>query len=158
MIDSVGRMRQAIEVLAQDLASQENRADAKACAANVSRNEVLISFVLLRLPDVCDWRLVDITACSGGGILADEDFRAHCIWCWNRKRDLVADSDKLRKKTRQEKLGLIGEHADRRPLVALDVNHALAAHWNERDEGLRSHAVGGQFRTALRKCKTPVRA
>src|SRR5271157_1667037 len=157
MIDSVGRMRQAIEVLAQDLASQENRADAKACAANVSRNEVLISFVLLRLPDVCDWRLVDITACSGGGILADEDFRAHCIWCWNRKRDLVADSDKLRKKTRQEKLGLIGERTGSKLLLQLYADHALPADMNGRVEGRKSHAVGVHYRGALRRCKMPIR-
>ena len=114
MIDAVGRTRQAIEVFAQDLARQENCADAKASPLNLGRNEVLISFVLLGLADVSDWRLVDITARSGGGILGDEDFRAHCIWCWNRKCDLVADSDRLRKKTRQEKLGLIGEHTGSR--------------------------------------------
>ena len=93
MIDSVGRMRQAIEVFAQDLARQENRADAKASTVNLGRNEVLISFVLLGLADVSDWRLVDITVRSGGGILGDEDFRADCIWCWNRKCDFVADGD-----------------------------------------------------------------
>ena len=52
MIDAGGRMRHAIEVLAQDLAWQENRADAKASTVNLSRNEVLISLVLLGLADV----------------------------------------------------------------------------------------------------------
>ena len=117
MIDSVGRTRQAIEVLAQDLARQENRADAKASPVNLGRNEVLISFVLLGLADVSDWRLVDITARSGDGILGDEDFRAHCIGYANRKCDFVADSDRLRKKTGQQKLGLIGEHAGSRHLI-----------------------------------------
>ena len=57
MIDSVGRTRQAIEVLAQDLARQENRADAEASLANFGRDEVLTSFVLLGLAGVSDWRL-----------------------------------------------------------------------------------------------------
>ena len=100
MIDSVGRTRQAIEVLAQDLARQENRADAKASTLNLSRNVLLISFVLLGLADVSDGRLIEITTGSGGGILGDQDFRTDCIWCWNRKCDFVADSDRLRKKTR----------------------------------------------------------
>ena len=65
MIDSVGRTRQAIEVLAQDLARQENRADAKASPLNLGRNEVLISFVLLGLADVSDRRLVEITVRTG---------------------------------------------------------------------------------------------
>jgi len=56
MIDSVGRTRQAIEVLAQDLARQKNRADAKASPANFGRDEVLISFVLLGLAYLSDWR------------------------------------------------------------------------------------------------------
>ena len=150
MIDSVGRTRQAIEVLAQDLARQENRADAKASPVNLGRNEVLISFVLLGLADVSDWRLVDITARSGGGILGDEDFRADCIWCWNRKCDLVADSDRLRKKTRQQKLGLIGEHTGSRLLLQLDADHALPADRKGRVEGRKSHAVGGHYRGALR--------
>ena len=157
MIDSVGRTRQAIEVVAQDLARQENRADAKASLVNLGRNEVLISFVLLGLADVSDWRLVDITARSGAGILGDEDFRAHCIWCWNRKCDFVSDSDMTCKKTGQQKLGLIGEHTDSRFLLPLDAHHALAADRNGRAEGRKSHAVGGHYRAALRKCKTPLR-
>ena len=52
MIDSVGRTRQAIEVLAQDLARQENQADAEASPLNLARNEVLISFVVFGLADV----------------------------------------------------------------------------------------------------------
>ena len=79
MIDSVGRTRQAIEVLAQDLARQENRTDAKASPANLGRNEVLISFVLFGLADVSDWHLVDITFRAGGGILGDQDFCANRI-------------------------------------------------------------------------------
>ena len=130
MIDSVGRTRQAIEVLAQDLARQENRADAKASPLNLGRNVVLISFVQLGLADVSDWRLVDITARSGGGILGDEDFRANCIWCWNRKCDLVSDSDRLRKKTGQQKLGLISEHTGSSSLLQLEVRHTFPADRN----------------------------
>ena len=145
MIDSVGRTRQAIEVLAQDLARQENRTDAKASSVNLGRNKALISFVLLRPADVSDRRLVDISAWFGDGILGDEDFRAHCIWCWNRKRDFVADSDRLREKTRQQKLGLIGEDTGSRLLLPLDANHALPAHRNGRAEGRKSHAVAGSI-------------
>src|SRR5271166_2841471 len=157
LIDSVGRKRHSIEVLTQDLARQENRADAQAPPANFGRGEVLISFVLLGLADVSDWRLVDITARSRGGILGDEDFRAHRIWCWNRKCDFVADSDKLRKKTGHEKLGLIGEHTGGRLLLQRDADHALAADRKGRIEGRKSHAVGGHYRGALRRCKMPIR-
>ena len=129
MIDSVGRTQQAVEVLAQDLARQENRADAKASPVNLGRNEVLISFVLLGLGDVSDWRLVKVTDRSGGGILGDEDFRAHCIWCWNRKRDLVPDSDRLRKKTGQQKLSLIGEDTGSRVPLQLEFRHTLPTYW-----------------------------
>ena len=115
---------------------------------------MLTSFVLLGLADVSDWRLVDITARSGGGILGDEDFRAHCIWCWNRKCDLVADSDRLRKKTGQQKLGLIGEHTGSRFFLPLDADHAFPANRNGRVEIRKSHAIGGHCRTALRKSKT----
>ena len=52
IIDSVGRTRQAIEILAQDLARQENQADTEASPLNLGRNEVLISFVLFGLADV----------------------------------------------------------------------------------------------------------
>src|ERR1039458_2635916 len=38
MIDPIGRMRQAVEVLAQNLARQKNRADAKASSLNLGRN------------------------------------------------------------------------------------------------------------------------
>ena len=145
MIDSVGRTRQAIEVLAQDLAWQEYRSYAKASSVNLGRNKALISFVLLRPADVSDRRLVDITARFGDGILGDEDFRTHCIWCWNRKRDFVADSDRLRKKTGQQKLGLIGEDTGSRLLLPLDANHALPAHRNGRAEGRKSHAVAGSI-------------
>ena len=62
MTDSVGRTRQSIEILAQDLARQENLGDAKASPLNLSGNEVLVSFVLLGLADVSDRRLIDITA------------------------------------------------------------------------------------------------
>src|SRR5271157_3385246 len=157
MIDSVGRTRQAVEVLAQGLARHKNLADAKASPANLGGNEVPISFVRLGLADVSDWRLVDITARSGGGILVDKDFRARCIWCWDRKCYFVADSDRLRKKTRQEKLGLIGEHANSGILLQLEIRHTLPAHWNGRAERHKSHVVGGQYRTALRKCKMPLR-
>jgi shikimate 5-dehydrogenase len=61
MIDAVGRTRQAIEVLAEDLARQENRADAEASALNLGRNEVLVSFVPLGMADVSDWRLIEKT-------------------------------------------------------------------------------------------------
>src|ERR1039458_10702947 len=88
MIDSVGRLRQAIEVLAQDLAWQKYRSYAKASSLNLGRNEVLISFVQLGLADISDRCLVDTTAQSGGGILGDEDFWTYCIWCWNRKREI----------------------------------------------------------------------
>jgi hypothetical protein len=157
MIDSVGRTRQAIEVLAQDLARQENRTDAKASSVNLAGDEVLISFVLFGLADVSDRRLVDITAQCGGGILGDEDFRAHCIWCWNRKRDFIADSDRLREKTGQQKLGLIGEHTGSRLLLPLDANHALPAHRNGRAEGGKSHAVAGSIGLPCRNSKTPLR-
>src|ERR1035438_3411639 len=154
MIDSLGRTRQAIEILAQDLARQENRADAQPSPLDLGRNEVLISFVLLRLADISDWRLVDITARPGGCILGDEDFWAHCIWRWNRKCDLVADSDKLRKKARQEKPGSIGQHAGSR-LLPLDADYALPAYRNGRAEGCKSHAAGGIIglpsRTAKRR-------
>ena len=59
MIDSVGRTRQPIEILAYDLARQENRANAEASPVNLGGNEVLIAFVLLGLADVSDWRLVE---------------------------------------------------------------------------------------------------
>src|SRR5271157_1036049 len=150
MIDSVRHTRQAIEVLAQDVAWQENRADAKASPLNLGRNEVLISFVLLGLADVSDGSLIEITTRSGGGSLGDEDFRADCIWCWNRKCDLVADSDRLREKTRQEKFGLIGEHAGSKRLLQLHADHAIPAGMNGRIEGRKSHAVGGHYRGALR--------
>src|SRR5271165_4358948 len=149
MIDSVRRRRQSIEVLAEDLARQENRAHAKTSPANLGRNVVLISFVPLGLADVCDWRLVDITTRSRGGILGDEDFRAHRIWCWNRECDFVADSDKLRKKTGHEKLGLIREHTGSRLLLQRDADHALAADRKGRIEGRESHAVGGHYRGGL---------
>src|SRR5271166_6461806 len=158
MIDSVRRRRQSIEVLAEDLARQENRAHAKASPANLGRNVVLISFVPLGLADVCDWRLVDIAARSGGGILGDKNFRTHCIWHWNRKCDLVAESDRLRKKTRQEKPRLIGEHTGSRIFLPLDADHALPANRNGRVEGRKSHAVGRHYRKSSRKCKMPIRS
>src|SRR5271166_6483555 len=148
MIDSVGYTRLAIEVFAQGLTRQENRADAKASPANFGRREVLSSFVPLGLADVSDWCLVDVTARSRGGILGDEDFRAHRIWCWNRKCDFVADSDKLRKKTGHEKLGLIREHTGSRLLLQRDADHALAADRKGRIEGRKSHAVDGHYRGA----------
>ena len=122
---------------------------------NLGRNEVLISFVLLGLADVSDRRLVDITARSGGGILGDEDFRTHCIWCGNRKCDFVADGDVRGKNAGQQKFCLIRKHASGGIRLALDAHHALAAYRNGRAEGRKSHAVGGHYRTALRKCKTP---
>src|SRR5271165_1669375 len=135
MIDSVRRRRHSIEVLTHDLAGQDNLVDAKASPADFGGNEVLISFVLLGVADVSDWRLVDITARSGGGILGDEDFRAHCVWCWNRECEFVADSDKLHKKTGKQKLGLIGEHTGSRFLLPLDAYHAFPAHRNGWAEG-----------------------
>src|SRR5271165_1989999 len=150
MIDSVRRRRQSIEVLAEDLARQENRAHAKASPANLGRNVVLISFVPLGLADVCDWRLVDITTRSGGGLLGDENFRTHRIWGWNRKCDLVADSDRLRKNTRQEKLGFISDHTGSKLLLQLYADHALPADVTGRVEGRKSHAVGVHYRGALR--------
>ena len=83
MIGSVGRTRQLIEVLAQDFARQEYRADAKASLVNFGRDEVLISFVLPGLADVSDWRLVERAIYSRRAVLRDEDFRTRCIWCWN---------------------------------------------------------------------------
>ena len=59
MIDSVGCARQVIEVFAQDLATQNNRADANASPANFGRDEVLISLVLLGPANVSNWRLVE---------------------------------------------------------------------------------------------------
>lgn len=99
MIASVGRVRQAIEVLAQDLAWQKYRSYAKASSVNLGRNKALISFVQLGLADVSDWNLVYITVRSRDGFLGDEDFRADRIGLRNRKYDFVADSDRLRKQT-----------------------------------------------------------
>ena len=135
MIDSLGRTRQAIEILAQDLARQENRADAQPSPLDLGRNEVLISFVLLRLADISDWRLVDITARPGGCILGDEDFWAHCIWRWNRKCDLVAGGDVRGKNAGQQKLRVISKHASGRTLLPLDRDYALTAYRNGRAEG-----------------------
>src|SRR5664279_4687506 len=143
MIDSVDRTWQAVEVLAQGLAGQEHCAHAKASPVNLGRNEVLISFVLLGLGDVSDWRLVKVTDRSGGGILGDEDFRAHCIWCWNRKRDFVADSDRLRKKTGQQKLSLIGEDTGSRVPLQLEFRHTLPTYWRP-----SRHTLGGKCRPA----------
>src|SRR5271166_2171812 len=157
MIDAVGPTQQAIEVLSHDLARQENRAHSKASTLNLSRNVMLISFVLPGLADVSDWHLVDMATRSGGGILGDEDFRADCIWCWNRKRDFVSDSDGLRKKSRQQKLGLIGEHTGSRIVLPLDADHALPADRDGRIEGRKSHAVGGHYRGALQRCKMAIR-
>src|SRR5208283_156194 len=127
-------------------ARQENCANAEASPANLGRNKVLISFVPPGLADISDWHLVEMTTRSGGGILGDEDFRADCIWCWNRKCDLVSDSDKLREKTGQEKLGLIGEHAGSRIVLPLDADHALPTDVTGRVEGHKSHAVGVHYR------------
>src|SRR5271157_3371952 len=149
MIDFDGNKLQSIEVLAEDLARQENRTDTEASPTNFGRDEVLISFVLLGVADVSDWRLVDITARSGGGILGDEHFRADCIWCWNRKCDLVPDSDRLRKNTGQEKLGLIGEQTGNMLLLQLDADHTLPAHRNGLAGWCKSHAVGGQYMGGL---------
>src|SRR5271165_2885639 len=157
MIDSVRRRRHSIEVLTHDLAGQDNLVDAKASPADFGGNEVLISFVLLGVADVSDWRLVDITARSGGGILGDEDFRADYIWSWNRKCDLVADSDRLRNKTRQQKLGLIGEHTGSSIVLPVDADHALPTDRNGRIEGRKSHAVRGHYRGALQRCKMSIR-
>jgi hypothetical protein len=68
MIDSIGRTREAIEVLAQDLAMQENDADAKASPENPGRNEVLISFVLLGLANISapSWRSISRAAAPPG--------------------------------------------------------------------------------------------
>src|ERR1035437_1743371 len=120
---------------------------------NLGRNEVLISFVLFGLADVSDLCLIDISTQPGGAILGDEDFRTYCIWCWNRKCDLVADSDKLREKARQEKSGSIGEHTGSRFLLPLDANHTLPAHLNGRAEGCKSHAVAGSIGRPCRTAK-----
>src|SRR5271165_5801908 len=157
MIDSLGCMREAIEVLAQDLARQKNRIDAKASTVNFGRNEVLMSFVRLGLGDASDWSLVDITARSGGGILGDEDFRAHCIWCWNRERHFVSEGDVRNETARQKKFCLIRKHAGGWIRSALNAHYPVAVHRNGRAGRCQGHAVGGQYRTALRKCKTPLR-
>src|SRR5271157_6195790 len=111
MIDSGGRMWQAIEVLAQNLARQENRGYAEASPLNFGRNEVLISLVLFGLADEPDWHLVDITARSGGSILGYEDFRAHRIRFGNRKCNLVSDGDVRDKNAGQQKSCLIWKYA-----------------------------------------------
>src|SRR5271157_3401128 len=134
MIDSVGRTRQAIEVLAQDLARQKNRADAKASPANFGRDEVLISFVLLGLAYVSDGRLVEITTLSGGGILGDKDFGARCIRCWNWKHDLVSEGDVRDETAGQKKFCLIRKHAGGWVRAALNAHHTLAAYRNRRAE------------------------
>src|SRR5271165_4643101 len=128
MIDSAGRMRQLIEILAQDLARQENLADAKASQVNLGCNEGLISFVLLGLADVSDWRLVDIATQSGGGVLGDEDFRAHCLWCWNRKCDLVTDGNVRGERAGQQEFCLIRKQAGGGIRLALDAHHTLAVY------------------------------
>src|SRR5271167_26286 len=107
MIDSVGRTRETVEVFAEDRARQKNRADAKTSTLNLGGNEVLISFVLLGLADVSDWRLVDIAVRSSGGALGDKDFRARSILCWNWKGDLVSEGDVRDKTTGQKKFCLI---------------------------------------------------
>src|SRR5208283_115958 len=157
MIDSVCRARQAVEVFAHDLARQENRADAKASTLNLSRNEVLISLVLFGLADEPDWHLVYVTARSEGSILGYKDFRAHRIRFGNRKCNLVSDGDVRDKNAGQQKSCLIWKYARSGLRLALNAYHALAAHWNERAGRCKSHAVGGQYRTALRKCKMPLR-
>jgi len=139
MIESVRRGRQEKEVLAQDLARQENRADAEASPLNFSRNVVLVSFVLLGLADVSDWCAVNIAARSGGRILGDEELRAYRIWFGNCKRDFIANSDKLRNKAGQEQLGLVGEYTGSKFLVWLDANHALAAQRKRRVGGHSNH-------------------
>src|SRR5271166_2035419 len=141
MIDSVRRRRHSIEVLTHDLAGQDNLVDAKASPADFGGNEVLISFVLLGVADVSDWRLVDITARSGGGILANEDFRAHCIWRWNWKFDFVADRDVTSEKARQQKLRFISKDADSAAVLPLDAYHALATDRNSRIGRRRSHTA-----------------
>src|SRR5271157_1670982 len=157
MIDSLGLTRQAIEVLAQDLALQEDCSNAEVLLLNLGRNEVLISLVLLRLGDASDWSLVDITARSGGGILGDEDFRTRCIWCCNRERDFVSEGDVRNETAGQKKFCLIRKHAGGWIRSAFNAHHTLAAHRNGRAGRCKGHAVGGQYRTALRKCKTPLR-
>ena len=75
MINSVGRRRQAIEVLAQDVARKENRTDAEASPVDLGSNEVLISFVLLGLADISNWRLIEKAIFPRGAVLRDVDFR-----------------------------------------------------------------------------------
>ena len=130
MIDSVGRTRQAIEVLAQDLARQENQADAEASPLNLARNEVLISFVVFGLADVPDWHVVETTVWAGSGIPGDQDFCANRISPRNGKRDLITNSYTRSKKTGQQQLGLIGKHADNAVLPQLDFRHALTTDRN----------------------------
>ena len=84
---------QTIEVLAQDLARQENRTDAKASAVNLRRNEVLISFVLFGLADIPDWHLVEIALGARVRILGDQDLCTNCISRRDGKSDIVTDSD-----------------------------------------------------------------
>ena len=79
MVDSVSRTRQAVEVLAQDLALQDDRSNAEVLWLNLGRNEVLISFVLLGLADVSDWRLVEKAIYSRRAVLRDVDFRSGCV-------------------------------------------------------------------------------
>src|SRR5271157_3469945 len=157
MIDFVGRARQAIEVFTQDLARQKNRIDAKTPTLNLSRNEVLISLVLFGLADEPDWYLVDVTARSEGSILGYKDFRAHRIRYGNRKCNLVSDGDVRSKNAGQQKSCLIWKYARGGIRLALDAYHTLAVYRNGRAGKCKSHAVGGQYRTVLRKCKTPLR-
>ena len=58
------------------------------------------------------------------------NFGSERIWCRNWKLYVVADADVSRKRTRQTKLSLIGEHADAVSLSPLHIYHAPSADWN----------------------------
>ena len=67
--------RQAVEVLPQSFARQEDRCDAKASLMNLGSNEVLSAVVLLRLADVSDGCLVKVAHPAGYEFFGDEYFR-----------------------------------------------------------------------------------
>jgi hypothetical protein len=58
-------VRQAVEVIAGGLAGEKNHRDPKAALSNLHRDEVLATFVHLRLSSIADRRLLNIMASHG---------------------------------------------------------------------------------------------